>query len=225
MKIIGHRGAAGLALENSLESIRTAIQVGVDAIEIDIRLTRDGQLVISHDPNTARVSPANKPIHHTSLKDLRSIKLHNGERLPTLQEVLRVVGNTPLIIEGKSGGWAKPLTEVLGKRHKDISVIAFDHDELSRFRLLRPDIPTYALDRWSPFEIIQIARRKQFTGIDLNFWVMNPLTYWLAQRAHLEIILFTIDRPWLAKLLKLLYPKIILTTNRPDKLQSLRRSG
>ena len=62
MKIIGHRGAAGLELENTLPSIRMAIELGVDGVEFDVRITADRQLVLCHDDNTSRMSNVDKKI-------------------------------------------------------------------------------------------------------------------------------------------------------------------
>ena len=59
MKIIAHRGAAGLALENTLESIKAALKLPVYAIEIDVRRTADGELILLHDHHTGHVSKKN----------------------------------------------------------------------------------------------------------------------------------------------------------------------
>lgn len=56
MKIIGHRGAAGLALENTLESLRAGINAGAHSIEFDVRLTKDGEVVLCHDSDLKKIS-------------------------------------------------------------------------------------------------------------------------------------------------------------------------
>lgn len=219
MKIIGHRGAAGLALENTLESIRSAIRTGVDAIEIDVRLTKDNHLVLSHDAHTSRISTTQLNVHETHLEELQTVRLHNGKRIPTLKEAMRATGDTPLIIEAKGSGWARALAKTLHKNHQGkVSVIAFDHDELYTFNLLCPHIPTYALERTSAHEVIRKAKQWGFTGVDLNFWILNPLTYWRARRSGLEIIIYTVNTVWMARFLKLLYPHVSITTNNPHKL-------
>jgi glycerophosphoryl diester phosphodiesterase len=219
MKIIGHRGAAGLALENTLESIRSAVSAGVDAIEIDVRLTKDKHLVLSHDGHTKRVSPSRLVVHETHLQDLQALKLHNGKRMPTLKEAMRIIGDTPLIIEAKDDGWAQSLASLLHKnRRQNISIIAYNHDELYAFSLLCPHVSTYALQHTSPFDVIQLAQQRGFTGVDLNFWILNPLTYWWARRAGLEVIVYTVNTVWVARFLKFLYPHIGITTNNPHKL-------
>lgn len=222
MKIIGHRGAAGMALENTEESIRSALKAGVDAVEVDVRLTKDERLVLSHDLTTARVSKTDRDVAQTTLKGLQRVALLDGSHLLSLEQALRIVGKTPLIIDAKGSGWASALARELPKS-SSVSVVAFNHNELSVFASLRPEIPTYALERWSIIDIVQTARHKNFTGVDLNFWILNPLTYWLARRAGLKVIVYTVNRLWIAKFLNLLYPNISITTDYPNNLQSLRK--
>ena len=92
MKIIGHRGAAGLATENTLASIRKALANKIDLIEIDIRKTKDDQLVLSHDDSLQRIFGLNKKISHCNLTELRKI----CPELPTLKEALKTTKNTLL---------------------------------------------------------------------------------------------------------------------------------
>lgn len=224
MKVIGHRGAAGLALENTLESIEAAKQAGVDAIEFDIRLTADGQFVLCHDTSVSRVSPHQHVIKEVVAEHIGSIILHNGEQLPTLSQALKVAGKTPVIIEAKGSKWAKPLATYLTKHKvKNASVISFNHDELAAFVKLAPNVPTYSVERTRPFDVIQIAKQNHFTGVDLNFWILNPLTYWLARRKKLEIIVYTVNSRWIAWFLSVLFPRISITTNNPHQMQFLRR--
>lgn len=226
MKIFGHRGAAGLAPENTLKSIKAAIKAGVDAIEVDVRLTSDDHFVLSHDISTGRRGSPDMTVSQTTLKDLKAVKLHDGTTIPTLQEAVKTAGSVPLIVEAKGDNWAGVLSKFLKSKPKhSASVIAFNHRELARFRALCPEVPVYALEHWKPFDTIKTAISGQFTGIDMHFWRLNPFTYWLARRTGLEIIVYTVDRLWIAKFLRRLYPHISITTNRPDRLQALRRES
>ena len=225
MKIIGHRGAAGLALENTLESIKAAIEAGVDAIEFDVRITKDGKLVLSHDRDLGRVSKKSANITESSLAILRQVRLNNGKAILTLAEAIKNTKEIPLIMEPKEGDWASPLAEFL-RQQDDISnckVISFNHRELYAFHLLMPKIPVFALEHTKPFEVIRVAKVLGFTGIDINFWLLNPLTYYLARYHKLEIIVYTVTRPCIAKFLNFLYPGISITTDVPDQLQFLRK--
>lgn len=224
MKVIGHRGAAGLALENTLESIQAAKAAGVDAVEFDVRLTADGHFVLCHDHDLSRVSTHQHAIKEVAAEHIGNIILLNGEKLPTLTEALKVADGTPVVIEAKGSDWAKPLAKFLKKAKYDgASVISFNHDQLSEFSKLAPGIPTYSVERTRPFDVIQLARQNHFTGVDMNFWILNPLTYWLARRKNLEIIVYTVNSRGIAWFLNLLFPKISITTDKPHLMQFLRR--
>ena len=223
MKIIGHRGAADLALENTIESMHAAKAAGVDAIEFDIRLTADGHFVLSHDADLARTSRASIVIKDASLAELKKIELNNGETIPTLQEALEAIGDVPAVIEAKGSNWAQPLAEFLDTWPPiDAKVIAFNHAELAKFTKLSPAIPTFAIEQTKPFEVIQIAKQNGFTGVDLNFWLLNPLTYLLARRKHLSIIVYTVNHRFIALFLNLFFPGIAITTDKPQTMQFLR---
>jgi len=223
VKIIGHRGAAGLAPENSLAAIRAAIAAGVDAIEFDIRVTSDGKLVLSHDASTMRTHGVNKKVKETHSKEIQKIRSDVGTEVPTLQQAVEAAKGTPLLIEGKSSGWAEPLAEYLNAHEKlKASVLSFNHQELYKFKKLSPETKTYVLEHRNPFDAINAARTYQFDGIDFNFWTLNPLTYFLARRHNFDIAVFTVNKPWLASFLNFLYPDISITTNDPRKMQHLR---
>ena len=224
MKVIGHRGAAGLALENTLESIKAAIDAGVDAVEFDVRVTADNHLVLCHDESVSRISKDTHVIKEVAAEHIGSIILHNGEKLATLSEALVVAGNTPVVIEAKGSQWAKPLADLLKlSRSTTASVISFNHSELGTFAKLAPGIPTFAIEQTRPFEVIQIAKQNHFTGIDMNFWILNPLTYWMARRKKLDIFVYTVNYRWIAWFLSVLFPRIAITTDHPHRMQFVRR--
>lgn len=218
-KIIGHRGAAGIALENSRESLLAAIQHGVDMIELDTHLTADDHLVVIHDPYTKRVVPGdNVVVRAKTLAELQALPLHNGETFISLDEALQIIGTTPVIIELKDEGSVDELLLALG-RHPNVnaSIASFHHNELRQVRRAMPDTPVYVLEHMSPLEIVHSARSLQATGIGLNKWLMNPLTYRLAKRYHLELYVYTVNNAFIAWFLRVLYPDIHLCTNHPER--------
>lgn len=224
MKVIGHRGAAGLALENTLESIKAAKLAGVDAIEFDIRLTADDQFVLCHDTNVSRVSKHEHVIKEVAAEHIGDIILLNGETLPTLTDAITIAGETPVIIEAKGTGWADSLAKYIRDNSiTNASVISFNHDELGKFAKSAPGTSTYSVENTKPFDVIQIAKHHHFTGIDMNFWILNPLTYWMARRKKLDIIVYTVNSRWIAWFLSVLFPRISITTDHPNQMQFLRR--
>lgn len=224
MKLIGHRGAAGLALENTIGSLEAAIRAGVDAVEIDIRATKDGHLVLSHDDSLERVFGKKVRVSRITKAQTKKIKTKGGQVLVPLDEALEKTRGTPIVIEGKSGRWARPLQKLLDDTHDKgrTTVISFNHEELYTFSQLCPDIPCYVLEHKNPFDAINAARLYDFEGIDVNFWTLNPLAYWLAKRHGLKVIVYTVNKPWLARMIDRIYPEAVITTNVPNKLQFLR---
>lgn len=224
-KIIGHRGAAGLALENTLEAIQFGRKYAVDAIEIDVRKTKDGHIVLSHDNNLAAVSASNTPISSLTLNELKKITFHNDEHIVELADAIAAVQGTPLIIEIKEQDTARDVLTILQKtRAKNCIVTSLWHDELCVIRKLRPDIPILVRDMLSPFDIVATAHNMGATGINLNAWQMNPLTYWLAKRYGLDVMVYTVNSPFIAGFLHRFYPGIMLCTNRPDRFVKNRKT-
>ncbi len=101
--VIGHRGAAGHAPENTLASLRAAAALGVRWVEFDAKLTGDGQVVLFHDETLERTTDGSGPVADMALEDLRALDAggwfgepFRGERIPTLSETLAVLGELKL---------------------------------------------------------------------------------------------------------------------------------
>jgi len=217
--IIGHRGAAGLALENSHDSLIAALGHDIDAIEFDIHRTKDGKLVVLHDSHTGRIADKKVLVNYKTLEELQAIKLKNGQHIPSLEEIFGLIGdNKPMVIDVKDAGCAEPLLELLERHPKaQVSFTSLKYGELAKLHKARPDVPLYVRDLLNPFEVVHTARRMRAAGISLNMWLMNPLTYWLAHRRNLEIRIYTVNSPFLVRFFRRLYPGIVIYTNHPER--------
>ncbi len=218
--IIGHRGAAGLELENTFASFKHAIALGVDAIEFDVHMTHDGQFVVCHDLNLGRISGSNAFIRDLSYEELQKIELHNGQYIPLLRDVLLLAEaeKMPVIVELKVADHIKEFCLVLDEfaDHK-ITVASFLHGAIEEVRVLRPELPVFLAEKRHPIGVIKKAKAIKAAGTDLNVYVLNPLTYWMAKRADVEIMVYTVDNLFLGKMVKLLYPGIQICTNQPER--------
>lgn len=225
-KIIGHRGAAGLALENSMESIRAALKQDVDAVEFDVHLTKDNKLVVVHDKHTGRVAKEKVFIREKTLDELRKLALNNGQPIPTLDDVLAIAGSKPIVIDIKDEGSAGELLQSL-KRHPkaQVSFASFKQEELRVLHDRRPDIPTYVLEHLSPIDIIHSADALDATGIGLNKWLMNPFTYYLAKRYKLELYVYTLNSRLMGRLFQKLYPDVYVCTDHPEYFVGKNKNG
>lgn len=218
MKIIGHRGAAGLALENTLNGIEIARLLGVDAIEMDVRKTRDGVLVLCHDADLPRISDSTERVIDLSYEQLEQILLKDGEsRVPTLRQALKAAGKVPVIIELKDTGLAEELHRVLSEFPKtQATIVSFKHNELHKLREANPDTKLYALEHTRVFDVVQWAKIIKLNGVGLNFWLLNPLAYHLLKRRKLEIYAYTVNSKLYARFLQWLYPDVMICTDHPE---------
>jgi len=223
-KIIAHRGASGSALENSIAAMKHALAQDVDGIEFDVHLTRDGKIVVIHDAHTARVASKVVYVRTQTLAELQALSLKDGQKIPTLDQVLDVAGTKPVSIDIKDDGTCDELLRVLARHPKArVTVVSFRHGELAAIRKARPEIPTYVLEHFAPFAIVRSARHLHTTGIGLNMWLMNPFTYLTARRSHLRLYVYTVNRLWLARFLLKLYPGVDICTDFPARMRPVRK--
>lgn len=119
MRIIGHRGARNIWAENSLSGFRNVCGLGVDAVELDVHLSSDGEIMVIHDPLLDRTTDHKGPVAHLSRAALAKVTLDDtlGETIPTLPEVLDVFGPTgiELEIEMKMDAYGNPYPGLLDK--------------------------------------------------------------------------------------------------------------
>jgi len=117
IRVIGHRGAAAFAPENTLPSFAHAVEVGADAVELDLHTSRDGELMVIHDATLDRTTDGSGPVGERTLEELRQFDAGHGFttdhgatypyrgqgiRIPTLPEVLAAIGDLPVVAEIKS---------------------------------------------------------------------------------------------------------------------------
>ncbi len=224
MKIIGHRGAAGLALENTLASLKIASQYNLSAIEFDVRHTKDDVLVLNHDANLKYMAGDKRKLSSLTLKELQKIPLKDGmSHIITLTEALNELRGKSVIIECKEDGCAEQIQEFIKKYPDiDISITSRRLDELSRIRRLNPAVTLYAIEHFNPGEVLNHTRRYKLNGMALNFWLLNPLTYFLATRGGLKIYVYTVNNRLIARGLLLIYPGIGICTNHPERFMRKR---
>lgn len=161
IKIIGHRGAAGLAPENTLASFKKAIEEGVDMIECDVHLSKDDSLIVMHDYKVNRTTNGEGEIQTLTYNDIRKLDAGShfdsafaSEKVPTLDEVLALAGGkTQVLIElkwpskGIYEGLAKKVTESI-KRHNAQSwtiVQSFEKKYLQEFHEQAPELTCHQL--------------------------------------------------------------------------------
>ena len=194
---IGHRGAAGHAPENTLQSLRQAIEFGVDLVEIDLRQSRDRRLVIIHDATVDRTTNGKGRVEELSLAELQSLDAGRGEHIPTLEEVLEFTqGRVGLMLELKVAGIAGASAALVRTRQFSGPVIyaSFLHDELPAMRNAAPDAATLALfDRLSK-DPVGAASRAMATHVGFRFRTATPPRIRAVRRAGMRIFVYTVNK-------------------------------
>ena len=114
MKIYGHRGAAGLVLENTVASIKKAIALGVDGVEFDVRTTKDGKAVIIHDETLERTHKKTGKIAKLTLSEIQNLIKKHPFPVPSLEQLLLAIGKkTPANVELKEIAAVAPTLRIL----------------------------------------------------------------------------------------------------------------
>ncbi|MFI2760783.1 glycerophosphodiester phosphodiesterase [Streptomyces echinatus] len=140
---IGHRGVMGVEPENTLRSFVAAQRAGLDLIELDLHLSKDGALVVMHDADVDRTTDGSGPIAEKTLAELRALDAGRGERVPVFEEVLEAV-SAPLQVEIKDVAAARALAEVMRARDLTarVEVSSFHDDAVAEIARLVPGVRT-----------------------------------------------------------------------------------
>ncbi len=218
-QIIGHRGAAGLATENTIASFVAAQAAGVDVLEFDLRLTKDQQIVVNHDKSLLRVFGIDMVISDHSLEELQQA----CPELATLSEILKACGRTKMVIELKEPIPPATLKKCLvGTPTEQYAFASFKPEAIDGLDSKFPDTPRSLLSFLFPCWHARQAKRMKLQGLGVYYLFLNPFIYWLADRYKLNLYVYTVNTRWVAVLISKLYPRVNICTNRPDLMQSLR---
>ena len=152
--IYAHRGASGHAPENTLEAFRLAMEMGADGFELDVHMSKDGELVVIHDETVDRTTDGTGLVRDLTLNQLKSLDASNGMdayrcvKIPTLAEVFHLIRHTRHIVnvEIKTDEWFYPQIEekclALAKEtgiEDRVIYSSFNHFTLRKLRQLKPD--------------------------------------------------------------------------------------
>ena len=223
MLCIGHRGAMGHEPENTLLSIKKAIALGVDAVEIDV-YNLENNLVVIHDRDLSRTTNGTGYLENSSFTYVRSLDAGKGEQVPILEEVFKIVDRQVIInIELKGNNTAKLVVDLiqkylkLGWFYSDFVVSSFNHDELHRVKAICPNIITGMLIYGLPWQYLASAQQLQ---ADLVIPHLDYVTSELIESVHqqgLRVWVYTVNQPDDIKLMRALGADAIFT-NYPERV-------
>lgn len=218
-KIVGHRGAKGLELENTIPSFEAAKKLSVDAIEFDILITKDGKFVVCHDDNLQRVGGVDKHISQLTYPELAKIPLKNGHPVPLLVDVLKLIHDIPVILDIKTDQSLPRLFKVISKfPHMEFTIVTPLPHIIRECKQLAPDIPAFVERSKLPFRLLNSVEKYGADGLNLRHLWINPFTYRTAVKKGIQIQVWTVNSMLVAHVIKRLYPGIWICTNHPDRM-------
>ena len=222
--VVGHRGARGLAPENTLAALRKAIDAGADIAEFDLQVTSDGAVVASHDPVLRSADGRTVDVRNASLAEVKSVDLGGGETPPTLEEIIEEArGRILLFLEVKEPGDAGRVIEVLKRENAldMVALISFHDEALYTARWLEPGLPTGIVYFRPPGRILDC--RKLGCRIVLpRYPLATAKAVSLAHRLGLRVVAWTVNEErWVLELAKRGVDGI--ATDYPDMVVAARR--
>jgi len=214
-RIVAHRGASFEAPENTLAAFKRAWALGVEAVELDVHVTKDGQVVVIHDASTLRIGGVDRPVAEQTLAELKQLDIgewkhikYKGERIPILAQALATIpaGRT-MFVEIKSGKATAPaIADVIRQAHPTSVAVAlqgFDPDALSALATALPDSPAYwtvdpprdAKDQMMPYPVSLIGETRQrgFAGLALDYRGVTPELLEAASKAEILVDVWTLN--------------------------------
>ena len=208
MLVIGHRGAAGLAPENTIEALRAGVKAGADMLEFDIRLTKDNIPVLVHDFHTLRTHRQTSIISRSTLRELQE-KTADKDTILTLKQVLdEFFGTIVLNIELKGRGVGKIASQLIADSYikcpedwDNILFSSFKGSELYAVRRVSGDANLAVLQNQNPFIFIAYVRPLRIAAVGFHRLYLNPFALEIAKRAELFTYAYTVNRPHAAYLL------------------------
>ena len=249
LDVHGHRGAAGLAPENTLASFRKAMALGVDALEMDLHITRDGEVVVIHDETLDRTTDSRGSIADLTLEEIKRRDAgrkfnpaFQGERIPTLREVIELItasGNSRIRMdleikfgkgeEGTPEDFEERVLEVLRQAAfvERVNVISFHHPSLTKVKALEPKIRTGVLEggQQSPRDPVGLVRQYRADYYSPRFRQVTAAEVTALHQAGIPIVPWTVNEEGEMRRLMSLgigtVPGDGIATDFPDRLLNL----
>ena len=191
---VGHRGVMGVEPENTLRSFRRAEQAGLDQVELDLHLSKDGALMVMHDASVDRTTDGTGLIRDLTLTEIRDLDAGLGERVPVFEEVLDAV-DRPIQAEIKDVAAARVLAATLRERRETdrVSVLSFHDVALAEIHSLLPDVRTVLVSSDRGPQIVSRAEAVGARLVSLELRRLDLDTVQRCQAADIAVMAWTVN--------------------------------
>lgn len=220
IEVTGHRGAALLEPENTLRSIRKAIELRCDRVEIDVHHCKSGELVVIHDETVERTTNGTGRVADLTFHEIRRLDAGKGERVPILQEVIDTVRDQIILqIELKGPGTAAAVVEHIRRNamEREIVVTSFHADRVQEAKTAIPELKVGLLASHLDNSPLEVARQMGASALHLHHSKVSPEIVRQAHEMGLELRVWNIDdEPRIREVVPMSVDGI--GSNRPDLL-------
>ncbi len=179
--IVGHAGGKKTGPENSLKAFKKAIELEADFIEFDLRISKDNQIVIIHDPDTLNSTGMPGLVKDKTVQQLKKLDIGEGETIPTFREVLELIDNKiKLLLHINATNIEKQIINLLREYQyiENTIVSCMIHKVLFKYRLLEPNLKLAALVNINfkeyDFPSWEIRKRLIDDALENKFYAINP---------------------------------------------------
>jgi len=142
---VGHRGAKAYEPENTIRSFMKALELGVNAVELDVRRTKDGEIVVIHDAEVDRTTNGKGLVSELTLSEIKQLSTDKGEKIPTLEEALNFLDRkVKILIEIKEVGIEEKVLDIVRRKglEDNVIIISFHEETLRKIRELSDKVET-----------------------------------------------------------------------------------
>lgn len=220
---LAHRGYPLRHPENTLRGFRAAMDLGFTHLELDVQLTRDGVPVVIHDPTVDRTTNGKGPVGSFTLRELRELDAGSGERIPTLEEALRLAKDRMIVdIELKQTGDAYPgmeeaVLDVVRREgvREQVFLTSFDHYAIERARTLDAEIELGLVIYGATPAVFPYMAEHRLRYLSVKHVFVTPAYVEEARKRDIQLIVWTPDdeatlRSWAA------VPGLLVCTNNAE---------
>lgn len=219
--VVGHRGAAAYALENTAASFAKAIELGADMIEFDVRESLDGEFMVVHDTHLGRISPYRNVVRRTHSRVLKSIELHQQQRLLTLSEACQAIPpEISLMVEIKAVRGFDRIAALMAaeSKRREVLLTSFDLSVLKALQVFPAKLRLGVVAK--TFGAVSRAQKMgiEFSSACLDYHSLNGSAVVRLKNEGRKVFAWTVDRrPDIERMLE--YEVDGVVSNRPDQVR------
>jgi glycerophosphoryl diester phosphodiesterase len=199
VKILAHRGGAGLEPENTIRAFKRALDLGVDLIEFDVRLTKDKKLVVIHDEKVDRTTNGRGYVRDLTLDEIRKLNIAENEKIPTLEEVINLLKTEKpiIVIEIKEPETTEKILKAIKNKRLEnkVLIVSFWPDVLKKIKEIAPKIKTGILIGKGPVDAVSMVKDLKADFFCPRFDLIDKKTVENCHQNNIKINVWTVNKP------------------------------